>query len=211
MLNSPQLQSRRENEIAQLQREHAIRMAKLKRIYGNQSPTPVGGALGRAMQQAGYSAEGVAFELFFTMLFNLLEYFANVQYRIQESEYLQAQDSEFDIAYEPGNGQLIYPLDEQGNVDFTQKPYPDDGFAPRTDIRANGYVPPPSQEEAYQMQWDSYTADMMGPEYLSSEAKERLYKTFGENIALKRNHDQNADIAYRQQIQRQANRQNRKT
>lgn len=148
------------------------RMQRQKQVYANKGKAPeVGGALGNAMNQANLSAEGAAYNLFWVMLFNALAFMTNLKFREQEADYNYAKD--LGIAYEPGTP--IYKLNAKGEPDFKQPANEDEIDSAM--IRGNGYVPLPSQQEAFLSQWDEYTADMFGSQYLSSEQRERLYKT----------------------------------
>jgi len=138
-------------------------------------------AMEKADHLAGLTAEGVTGEILMIMICNLFQWIFQTHFLVQKREFSKAE--QLGIAYKADvNGKFpdIHPLNEKGEPDFDQKPYPqnqdinDQGF--RAAIRRNGFVPPPNWLEAQYSQAYQYLEQMMGASVLTPAQREILHK-----------------------------------
>ncbi|MBN9287046.1 MAG: hypothetical protein BGO43_11725 [Gammaproteobacteria bacterium 39-13] len=142
-------------------------------------------AMEKADHLAGLTAEGVTGEILMIMICNLFQWLFQTHYLVQKRDFSKAE--QLGIAYKAdANGKFpdIHPLNEKGEPDFDQKPYPQDqdindsGF--RAAIRRNGFVPPPNWLEAQYSQGYQYLEQMMGASVLTPAQREILHKNIEE-------------------------------
>lgn len=188
-----------EFEMDRLQGELEQRLEEYESLYPKHNPPHRQSANEKAEHLAGLTPEGVAGEMLAAMIFHLFATILNLAYIEQKRKFAKAQS--MGKSYEQradGSWPHIYPIGKNGkpyvpktadgkNIDWTR--VNTDGTASRQAVRANGFVPPPSLEEAYEMHLADFMLDMNGQAALTPYQRRIL------NIAEQAREKVESDVA----------------
>lgn len=175
--------SKNQQKIDRLTDRLKQRVAQYESLVPKYQPAGKQSALEKADHLAGLTPEGVTGEMLAAMIFHLFASILNLAYFEQKRVFAKAQLS--GNAYEQkadGSWPAIYPINSKGkpyvptkadgSVDMAR--VITDGSASRTLIRANGFVPPPSLQEAYEQHMADFMLDMSGANSLSPYQRQIL-------------------------------------